>query len=89
MGSRDLMWLTMSVRDYLALVLECWRLWLHVHIIATLNSTIFVPFQAFFTTHPTPPTQPFVYSGPILINSMKNWQKLLLTRLVVQKLIDN
>ena len=43
----------------------------------------------------TPPTHPIIYAGPILMNPMKNGQKLvkiihyLLARLVVHKLKDN
>ena len=46
-------------------------------------------------THPrTPPTHPLIYTDPILMNSMKNKKLMkirhyLLTRLVVQMLMDN
>ena len=80
-------------------------LWVHVDVIATLNSTnvsscFFV--LAFATTHPPPIHPPCPsYSSPYIhwsnINEFheKNLQKLakighyLLARLVVQKLIDN
>ena len=52
-------------------------LWVHVHVIATLNSTICVFFLLWlsFCQHSShsraPPTHPLIYTGPILMNFMK------------------
>ena len=85
----------LSAHICLRLVVEYSPLWVHVDAIATLNPTIvsscfFV--LAFAITHPTLHSScpPLIYTGPILMNSMKKCQKLaktnhyLLARLVVQ-----
>ena len=73
-------------------------LWVHVHIIATVHSTISVILLLClsFCHHPPQPCIPttylLIYAGPIFMNYMLKIGKIshcLLARLVVQKLTDN
>ena len=52
-------------------------LWMPVHVITTLNSTVYVFFLLWlsFCHHPPhprhPPTHPLIYTGPILMSSIR------------------
>ena len=100
LGSGHLIWLPLSVHVCLGLVLKYWPLVgtctchsyfkLYTVCVLLLLCLSFCHYSPYI-----PPIHLLIYAAPILMNSMKNHQKLaktchyLLARLVVQKLIDN
>ena len=100
-GSGDLISLWQSAHICLSLVVEYWPFvgacGHHRH--SKLYHCVILLLYFSLRHHPphpcVPPTYPFIYFGPLLMNSMKRlskWAKIshyLLAKLVIQKLIDN
>ena len=94
-------WHPLSGHIFLGLVVEYWP-FVGACTHHSYSKLYYLCFLSLFKLLPpptlphAPPTHPLIYTGPILMNSVKkNCQKLaktshyLLARLVVQKLIDN